>query len=106
MALKPGTMLGPYEVVAQIGAGGMGEVYKGLDTRLNRDVAIKVLPEHLALNAELRERPGLPGPRPSPLSIFPISACSTTSASNLARTVPRSISSWSIWKARHSLSAC
>src|SRR3990170_7123873 len=56
MALKPGTMLGPYEVLAQIGAGGMGEVYKGLDTRLNRDVAIKVLPEHLALNAELRER--------------------------------------------------
>ncbi|MBI4478756.1 MAG: serine/threonine protein kinase, partial [Acidobacteria bacterium] len=56
MALKPGTMLGPYEIVAQIGAGGMGEVYKGLDTRLNRDVAIKVLPEHLALNAELRER--------------------------------------------------
>ncbi|MBI4480739.1 MAG: protein kinase [Acidobacteria bacterium] len=49
-------MLGPYEIVAQIGAGGMGEVYKGLDTRLNRDVAIKVLPEHLALNAELRER--------------------------------------------------
>ena len=56
MPLKPGTMLGPYEVLAQIGAGGMGEVYKGLDTRLNRDVAIKVLPEHLALNAELRER--------------------------------------------------
>ena len=56
MALIPGTMLGPYEVLAQIGAGGMGEVYKGLDTRLNRDVAIKVLPEHLALNAELRER--------------------------------------------------
>ena len=56
MALKPGTMLGPYKIVAQIGAGGMGEVYKGLDTRLNRDVAIKVLPEHLALNTELRER--------------------------------------------------
>src|SRR6185436_11290857 len=56
MALKPGTKLGPYEVLSQIGAGGMGEVYKAHDTRLNRDVAIKVLPEHLALNADLRER--------------------------------------------------
>jgi serine/threonine protein kinase len=56
MALPPGTRLGPYEVLAPIGAGGMGEVYKGRDTRLNRDVAIKVLPEHLALNAEVRER--------------------------------------------------
>ena len=65
MALKPGTMLGPYEVLSQIGAGGMGEVYKGLDTRLNRDVAIKVLAEHLALNAEMGESPGLPGPKPS-----------------------------------------
>ena len=43
MALKPGTMLGPYEILAQIGAGGMGEVYKGLDTRLNRDIAIHCL---------------------------------------------------------------
>ncbi|MBI3933362.1 MAG: PD40 domain-containing protein, partial [Acidobacteria bacterium] len=56
MALQPGTKLGPYEVLSQIGAGGMGEVYKARDTRLNRDVAIKVLPEHLALNAALRQR--------------------------------------------------
>jgi len=45
MALTAGTRLGPYEVVAQIGAGGMGEVYRARDTKLNRDVAIKVLPD-------------------------------------------------------------
>ena len=56
MAIQPGTMLGPYEVLSQIGAGGMGEVYKGRDTRLERIVAIKVLPGHLASRAELRER--------------------------------------------------
>jgi serine/threonine protein kinase len=45
MPLSPGTRLGPYEVIAQIGAGGMGEVYRARDTRLGRDVASKVLPE-------------------------------------------------------------
>jgi hypothetical protein len=44
MALTPGTCLGPYEVTAQIGAGGMGEVYRATDTNLKRQVAIKVLP--------------------------------------------------------------
>ena len=48
MALISGTRLGPYEILAPIGAGGMGEVYKAKDTRLDRGVAIKVLPEHLA----------------------------------------------------------
>jgi len=56
MALANGTRLGSYEVVAQIGAGGMGEVYKARDTRLDRTVAIKVLPAHLADKPELRER--------------------------------------------------
>jgi serine/threonine protein kinase len=46
--LASGTRLGPYEILAPIGAGGMGEVYGARDTRLDRDVAIKVLPEHLA----------------------------------------------------------
>jgi serine/threonine protein kinase len=44
MPLGPGTRLGPYEIVAAIGAGGMGEVYRARDTRLQRDVAVKVLP--------------------------------------------------------------
>ena len=56
MALTPGTRLGPYEVSAQIGAGGMGEVYKARDTRLDRTVAIKVLPSEVAGDPELRSR--------------------------------------------------
>jgi serine/threonine-protein kinase len=56
MAIQPGTRLGPYEIVSAIGAGGMGEVYKARDTRLDRIVAIKVLPQHLADKPELRER--------------------------------------------------
>src|ERR1700680_3133391 len=48
MPLSTGTRLGRYEIIAPIGAGGMGEVYKARDTRLNREVAIKDLPEHLA----------------------------------------------------------
>ncbi len=54
--LNAGTKLGPYEIQAQIGAGGMGEVYRARDTRLDRIVAIKVLPAHLADRPELRER--------------------------------------------------
>ncbi len=56
MNLAAGTRLGPYEVVAPIGAGGMGEVYKARDTRLDRTVAIKVLPAALAADAQFRER--------------------------------------------------
>ncbi len=52
MSLTAGTRLGPYEVVSAIGAGGMGEVYRAKDTNLNRDVAIKVLPESFALDAD------------------------------------------------------
>src|ERR1700681_2176843 len=56
MTLTAGTKLGPYEIAGAIGAGGMGEVYKARDTRLDRIVAIKVLPAHLADRADLRER--------------------------------------------------
>ena len=56
MPLSSGTRLGPYEIGEPIGAGGMGEVYRAKDTRLDRTVAIKVLPAHLAANAESRQR--------------------------------------------------
>jgi len=56
MALAPGTKLGPYEIQSPLGAGGMGEVYRAKDTRLGRDVAIKVLPEKLARDAERLQR--------------------------------------------------
>jgi Tol biopolymer transport system component len=56
MTLPAGSRLGPYEVLSPLGAGGMGEVYRARDTRLGRDVAVKVLPGSRALSAELRER--------------------------------------------------
>jgi eukaryotic-like serine/threonine-protein kinase len=56
MPIFPGRRLGPYEILSAIGAGGMGEVYKARDTRLDRNVAIKVLPAHLADRAVSRER--------------------------------------------------
>src|SRR6202795_3198303 len=56
MTLTQGTRLGSYEVVAQIGAGGMGEVYQAHDTKLGRDVAIKVLPEAFAHDADRLSR--------------------------------------------------
>ncbi len=56
MALQPGSNLGPYEIIEAIGAGGMGEVYRAHDTRLDRSVAIKVLPAHMSENEELRGR--------------------------------------------------
>jgi len=52
LALTPGTSLGPYEIAAQIGAGGMGEVYQATDTNLARQVAIKVLPASVASDPE------------------------------------------------------
>ncbi len=56
MPLAAGTRLGSYEIVAAIGAGGMGEVYRARDVRLGRDVAVKVLPSHVAGDPELRQR--------------------------------------------------
>ena len=56
MSLAPGVRLGPYEIVSLVGAGGMGEVYKARDTRLDRTVAVRVLPALLASDADFRER--------------------------------------------------
>jgi serine/threonine protein kinase len=54
--LSPATRLGPYEILSAIGAGGMGEVYRAKDTRLDRIVAIKILPEHRHTSPQARER--------------------------------------------------
>ncbi|HYM05476.1 MAG TPA: protein kinase [Terriglobales bacterium] len=56
MSLAPGVRLGPHEILSSLGAGGMGEVYKARDTRLDRTVAIKILPEHLSSSPQIRER--------------------------------------------------
>src|SRR2546427_8779983 len=56
MAIATGTHLGPYEILAPLGAGGMGEVYRARDTRLGREVAVKILPEVFARDAERMRR--------------------------------------------------
>src|SRR5215471_16384415 len=56
MALTAGAKLGPYEILSPLGAGGMGEVYRARDSRLDREIALKVLPSHLASSPSLKQR--------------------------------------------------
>src|SRR5437879_5483542 len=56
MPLVAGTRLGPYEIVAPLGAGGMGEVYRARDTRLGREIALKVLPDDVSADPARRQR--------------------------------------------------
>src|SRR5215813_4479224 len=56
MALAPGAKLGPYEILSPLGAGGMGEVYRARDPRLEREIAIKILPANLSSDPNLRQR--------------------------------------------------
>src|SRR6516164_945899 len=56
MGIQPGLSFGPYEIVAPLGAGGMGEVYRARDSRLNREVAIKILPLNFAVDPDRRAR--------------------------------------------------
>jgi len=60
VSVPTGARLGPYEIVSLVGEGGMGEVYRARDNRLERDVAVKVLPSHLTASPEARERFALP----------------------------------------------
>lgn len=81
MGLLPGSNLGPYEIVAPLGAGGMGEVYRARDTRLERDVAVKILPAELCRDAERRSRFEREAratgqiAHPNILSIFDVGTC-------------------------------
>ena len=65
MALSIGTRLGPYEILASLGVGGMGEVYKADDARLNRTVAATILPEHIADTTDLTQRFECEGSEPN-----------------------------------------
>src|SRR5213078_4117275 len=96
MTLPTGTKLGPYEIVAAIGSGGMGEVYKARDTRLERVVAIKVLPESMAKDSARLTRFQQEARALSALNHPNLLAILMS-----ARRTERTLSFRSIWKGRH-----
>ena len=95
MTLAAGTRLGPYEILAPIGAGGMGEVYRARDTRLGREVAVKVVPPSLSSSPQALQRFEREAKTISQLSHPHICALYDVGI----RTEP-STSSWSCWKVR------
>jgi serine/threonine protein kinase len=88
VALAPGVRVGPYEIISQLGAGGMGEVYRARDTRLERAVAIKVLPDAVTASTETLER--LQGKRERPRR-----STTRTSARSMTLAAIRRSSRWS-----------
>ena len=95
LSLTAGSRLGPYEILSPLGAGGMGEVYKARDTRLDRTVAVKVLPSHLSENPEVRQRFEREAKTISSLSHPHICALY-----DVGREGETSTWSWSIWRGR------
>ena len=100
MSLPPGTILGPYEIQMALGAGGMGEVYRARDTRLDRVVAIKVLLGHLTVNEALRHRLDREG-----RAISKLSHPNICTLHDIGRHDGIDFWLWSIWTAKTSNSA-
>ncbi len=98
MAIEAGTRLGPYEIVSLIGKGGMGEVYRAHDTRLDRDVAVKVLPAGLGEDSSFQKRFEREAKtisqlqHPNVCTLYDVGGLRTAST----------IWSWSTWRARPS----
>lgn len=96
MPLPSGTKLGPYEVQSPIGAGGMGEVYRAKDTRLDRTVAVKILPSHLSDNPDAKQRFDREA-----RAISSLNHPNICTLHDVAIRMASTCWSWSFWRARH-----